>query len=65
MSKPVIIRDLPLSQGQLHLHGDRTGTSLYGGRLYDYSRNEYRTLNAYEAAMADYYAGQVDLKKIR
>jgi hypothetical protein len=64
MSDSLRIYDLPASQGQVHLHGDATGTNLYGGRLYDYSRQAYRPLNGYEAAMADYSAQQVGLPKI-
>lgn len=64
MSVPVRIYDLPHSQGQVHLHGDPSGNYLYGGRIYDYSREVYRPLNAYEAAMADYYAQQVGLNQV-
>ena len=64
MSQPIRIYDLPHSQGQLHLHGDSSGTTLYGGRIYDYGRSVYRTLNSYEAAMADLHADRLGLKKI-
>lgn len=53
------IYDLPGSQGQVHIHGD----AAYG-RIYDYSRQVYRPLNAYESAMADLYAQNLGLKKI-
>ena len=53
------IYDLPNSGGQLHLHRDASY-----GRIYDYSRRHYKVLNAYESAMADCRAGQINLPKV-
>jgi hypothetical protein len=67
MTAPCRIYDLPLSQGQIHIHGSADGTILYGGRLYPYDRKDrkvYIPLDAYEVAMADYYAQQLGLKLI-
>lgn len=61
------IWDLPGSGGQVHLHGSPDGTVLRGGRLYPYDRSDpdaFRRLNAHEAAMADYDAEQLGLKRV-
>ena len=64
MSKPIRIYDLPYSQGQLHLHGDPSGNTIYGGKLIDYSRKAELNLNGYEASMAELNATSLGLKRI-
>lgn len=64
MKDSLRIIDLPNSNSQLHIHGDSSMTTLKNSRLYDYSRENYRTLNSYESAMADLYAHQLGLKTI-
>ncbi|MCA9045762.1 MAG: hypothetical protein KDA69_15650 [Planctomycetaceae bacterium] len=53
------IYDVPSMGAQVHIHGDAAG-----GRIYDYSRQSYTPLNAYESAMAELHAQQLGIQPI-
>ena len=55
----LIIRDFPISGFQLHLHEGEGGT----GHLKTYDGDKI-PLSSYDAAMADLFAGKLDIKKI-
>jgi hypothetical protein len=51
---PAMIYDFPSSGVQLHIHGDRSGNTLYGGGYKKYGEDRiFKPINGYEASMAD------------
>ncbi len=64
MADRLIIRDLPASGVQLHMHTDASGTCIRAASLKTYSGERVRTLTPYEAAMADANAQALGLKRI-
>lgn len=57
---PDVILDFPVSALQLHLHTDRSGTTIIAGSLITYDRTERLLLDGYTLAMADLLATQLD-----
>ena len=53
MSDRLIIRDLPNSGCQLHMHTDASGNYIQAAHLKTYSGEIVRTLTPFEASMAD------------
>lgn len=60
----LIIRDLPSSGVQLHLHTDQSGNYMNAAHLKTYAGEIVKTLTPYEAAMADALADSTGLRRI-
>lgn len=59
------IIDLPASGVQLHIHTDQSGNRINRAHYIKHGENkQFQQVDNYQAAMADYYAGQLGLKKI-
>ncbi len=57
---PNKIFDFPVSELQLHVHTDGTGTTIIAGSLITYDRKERLLLDGYKLAMADLLATQLE-----
>jgi hypothetical protein len=64
MQERLIIRDLPLSGCQLHMHTDPTGNVIDRAHLKTYAGEIVRQLSPLEASMADARADALRLPRI-
>ena len=64
MNQRLVIRDLPASGVQLHLHTDASGTAIRSAKLKTHAGDTVRRLSSYEAAMADAGAEALGLRRI-
>lgn len=60
----LIVRDLPNSGVQLHLHADQSGNYINRAHLKTYAGEIVKTLTPFEAAMADALADSTGLRRI-